>query len=137
MSTMILENAIGFSKQDHNYWTLFGDETQAYDKSTLLYLKSFDDAYFPDGMGAIEGWALSVYEIGYPYPKYHYILADCEESQRENDDPDDDMIQTTITVNRSIWLPIHHWLGYDCNLRDNPPAVDDKDRFIDRIRHIM
>ena len=73
MSTMILENAIGFSKQDHNYWTLFGDETRTYDKSTLLYLKSFDDAYFPDGMGEIEGWALSVYGMDYPYPEYHYI----------------------------------------------------------------
>ena len=44
---LILENICGFSKADHVFWTLFGDETRAYNPNTLEFVGSYADARFP------------------------------------------------------------------------------------------
>ena len=121
----ILENYCGFSKRDHHWWTLFGDVTRAYDPKTLECEAIFDDAYFPEGMGRIEGWALSIYRMGY-YTDYTYLLGECEDYQ-PTDASDEHSI---ITVKRSIWLPVYEWLGCDYTLRKNPPTGEQRDRFL-------
>ena len=131
----ILENYSGFSKQDHQWWTTFADQTRAYDPKTLELVDTFDDAYFPMGMGAIEGWALSNSWMEYRHD-YTYILAECEEYHPPDDANTEPSESHIVTVMRSLWLPLHHWL-YKCNLRENPPTGEGKERFLRAIRTII
>ena len=121
---LILENVCSFSKRDHHWWTLYGDETRAYDPKTLEFVDMYADAYFPDGMGIIQGWALSVHS---EYRDYTYILAECEDYQIPEGD-EDTLPGEIITVNSAIWLPTLEFFGWDCNgsdwnLRENPPDL--------------
>ena len=135
---LILENAANFSKRDHKWWTLFGDETFAYDRQTLEPIGGYTDSYFPKGMGSIEGWALSGDEFSWrQYPQYHYILAECEEYKEYSDEGISQDMAPIITVNRAIWLPINYWLGRDCTLRDSPPIGQDKERLIRTLRGML
>lgn len=113
-NTLILENVGYFSKQDHHWWTLFGDKTHSYDPETLTYVSSYNDAYFKEGMGIIKGWRLSVEEKRWDI-RYHYILAECD----EDTSPPHEDFAAVIKVKKAIWLPIHHWCPFDSYLREN------------------
>lgn len=108
-NVLILENVCSFSKADHKHWTLYGDETRAYNPESLLFVGSADDTIFPEGMGCIIGWQRSVNERA--HVDYYYILAECCEQNTKCDDPHHGIIQfKEFVVSKAIWLPIHHFL---------------------------
>ncbi len=125
----ILESPCNFSKEWHNWWTLFGSDIRAYDPKTLECVQSFHDAFFPEGMGAIEGWAISQYVMRH-HSDYTYILAECEAQVPDNPDPQTGEF-SIVKVEKSIWIPFDlcYWL-YECSLAKNPPMGEAKERFL-------
>lgn len=118
-SIFILENYCGFSKREHTSWTLFADGTAAYHPETLAYIRRFDEAVFPGGMGCIEGYALNVFDNSYVVRRAHtYILAECSWEDRESEDG---YKCSVVTIEKSIWLPVNFYFReHYGSLRDNP-----------------
>ena len=119
-SIFILENYCGFSKREHTSWTLFADGTSAYHPETFAYIRGFDEAHFPGGMGCIEGYALNVFEDSYCVGNaaHTYILAECSWKDVEYEDGSKFSV---VTIENAIWLPVNFYFReHYGSLRNNP-----------------